>query len=187
MVPRPEKPPDRAWAGHAGAPFAGSRQRKAGTHGRKATGPRCVGFGAIARLSQWAMGARRSVRPGSLLRPLLGDAQADLGTPQRGHGLFHVLLVRSLLDNLSSADAGRFGAGHIDLVGMLGGLGGFFLPPMFAYTKTWSGFPSSTFFCIFILVAICGLWMHITIVRMLHDKSPELAGNIDRPLEEARP
>jgi NNP family nitrate/nitrite transporter-like MFS transporter len=32
------------------------------------------------------------------------------------------------------------------LVGMLGGLGGFFLPPMFAYTKAWTGFPSSTFF-----------------------------------------
>ncbi len=29
------------------------------------------------------------------------------------------------------------------LVGMLGGLGGFFLPPMFAYTKDWFGFPSS--------------------------------------------
>ena len=71
------------------------------------------------------------------------------------------------------------------LVGMLGGLGGFFLPPLFAYTKTWSGFPSSTFFCIFILVAICGLWMHITIVKMLHEKAPELAGSIDRPLEEA--
>lgn len=69
------------------------------------------------------------------------------------------------------------------LVGMLGGLGGFFLPPLFAYTKTWSGFPSSTFFCIFILVAICGIWMHLTIVKMLHDKSPELAGRIDTPLE----
>ena len=72
------------------------------------------------------------------------------------------------------------------LVGMLGGLGGFVLPPLFAATKTWSGFPSSTFFCIFILVAICAVWMHVTIVRMLHDKSPELAGTIDRPLEEAR-
>lgn len=69
------------------------------------------------------------------------------------------------------------------LVGMLGGLGGFFLPPLFAYTKTWSGFPSSTFFCIFILVAICAVWMHVTIVKMLHDKSPELAGRIDTPLE----
>ena len=71
------------------------------------------------------------------------------------------------------------------LVGMLGGLGGFFLPPMFAYTKTWSGFPSSTFFCIFVLVALCAVWMHITIVKMLHEKAPELAGSIDRPLEEA--
>ena len=68
---------------------------------------------------------------------------------------------------------------------MLGGLGGFFLPPLFAYTKTWSGFPTSTFFCIFILVAICGLWMHVTIVKMLHDKSPELAGTIELPLEES--
>ena len=37
------------------------------------------------------------------------------------------------------------------LVGMLGGLGGFFLPPLFAYTKAWSGFPSSTFFVLFLL------------------------------------
>ena len=37
------------------------------------------------------------------------------------------------------------------LVGMLGGLGGFFLPPLFAYTKVWSGFPSSTFFVLFVL------------------------------------
>lgn len=70
------------------------------------------------------------------------------------------------------------------LVGMLGGLGGFILPPLFAYTKAWSGFPSSTFFCIFILVAICAIWMHVTIVRMLDEKSPELAGSIERPLEE---
>jgi NNP family nitrate/nitrite transporter-like MFS transporter len=39
------------------------------------------------------------------------------------------------------------------LVGMFGGLGGFFLPPLFAYTKQWSGFPTSTFFVLFLLVA----------------------------------
>lgn len=36
------------------------------------------------------------------------------------------------------------------LVGMFGGLGGFVLPPLFAYTKQWSGFPqapSSSSFC----------------------------------------
>lgn len=67
------------------------------------------------------------------------------------------------------------------LVGMLGGLGGFFLPPLFAYTKAWSGFPSSTFFVLFVLTAVCLLWMHWTVVHMLHTGSPDLARHIERP------
>ena len=70
------------------------------------------------------------------------------------------------------------------LVGMLGGLGGFFLPPLFAYTKSWSGFPSSTFFVLFLLTAVCLIWMHLTIVRMLHDRSPHLADQFDQPHPE---
>ncbi|AKT51121.1 MFS transporter [Arsenicicoccus sp. oral taxon 190] len=65
------------------------------------------------------------------------------------------------------------------LVGMLGGLGGFFLPPLFSYSKAWSGFPSSTFFVLFVLTAICLAWMHLTIVRMLHQQSPHLAHQFD--------
>lgn len=71
------------------------------------------------------------------------------------------------------------------LVGMLGGLGGFFLPPLFAYTKEWSGFPTSTFFVIFLVTVVCAVWMHLSVVRMLDDKSPDLAGAIELPLEEA--
>ncbi len=65
------------------------------------------------------------------------------------------------------------------LVGMLGGLGGFILPPLFAYTKLWSGFPSSTFFVLFVLTVICAVWMHLTIVRMLHQQAPDLADHFD--------
>lgn len=65
------------------------------------------------------------------------------------------------------------------LVGMLGGLGGFILPPLFAYTKEWTGFPTSTFFVLFLLTAVCAIWMHWTIVRMLHAKAPELADHFD--------
>lgn len=65
------------------------------------------------------------------------------------------------------------------LVGMLGGLGGFILPPLFAYTKEWTGFPTSTFFVLFLLTAVCAIWMHFTIVRMLHAKAPELADHFD--------
>lgn len=67
------------------------------------------------------------------------------------------------------------------LVGMLGGLGGFFLPPLFAYAKAWTGFPTATFFVIFVLVAACAIWMHWTVVRMLHAESPELARALETP------
>ncbi len=67
------------------------------------------------------------------------------------------------------------------LVGMLGGLGGFFLPPLFAYTKVWSGFPTSTFFVLFLLTAACALWMHWTVVHMLQHESPELARHLESP------
>ncbi len=67
------------------------------------------------------------------------------------------------------------------LVGMLGGLGGFFLPPLFAYTKEWSGFPSSTFFVLFLLTVLCAVWMHWTVMDMLHREAPGLAGRIEHP------
>ena len=73
------------------------------------------------------------------------------------------------------------------LVGMLGGLGGFFLPPLFAYTKAWSGFPSSTFFVLFVLTLVCSVWMHWTVVHMLHSESPELAGRLESPHDDRRP
>ncbi|MDO3396494.1 nitrate/nitrite transporter [Nocardioides sp. SOB44] len=70
------------------------------------------------------------------------------------------------------------------LVGLLGGLGGFFLPPLFAYTKLWSGFPSSTFFVLFVLTLVCALWMHWTVVHMLHTQSPDLAGRLETPADD---
>jgi NNP family nitrate/nitrite transporter-like MFS transporter len=65
------------------------------------------------------------------------------------------------------------------LVGMLGGLGGFFLPPMFAYSKAWTGLPSSTFACLFVVTAICAVWMHLTVVHLLNHHSPQLANHFD--------
>lgn len=65
------------------------------------------------------------------------------------------------------------------LVGTLGGLGGFLLPPLFSYSKAWSGFPTSTFFVLFVLVAGCATWMHVTILAMHERHSPRLARDID--------
>jgi NNP family nitrate/nitrite transporter-like MFS transporter len=65
------------------------------------------------------------------------------------------------------------------LVGSLGALGGFFLPPLFAYTAAWSGMPQATFFVVFMVTLIAAIWMHFSVVSMLHKASPELKGKIE--------
>lgn len=65
------------------------------------------------------------------------------------------------------------------LVGMLGGLGGFFLPPLFAYSLALTGLPTSTFAILFVLTAVCAVWMHFTVWRMLHTNAPDLAGRLE--------
>lgn len=67
------------------------------------------------------------------------------------------------------------------LVGTLGALGGFFLPPMFAYLQAWTGMPQSTFFLLFVLTLVSAIWMHLTLWRMLRRRSPELTGQIEEP------
>lgn len=66
------------------------------------------------------------------------------------------------------------------LVGMLGALGGFFLPPLFVAATGWVGIPQATFMVLFVLTAVCAVWMHVTVVRMLHRASPELSGQIEQ-------
>jgi NNP family nitrate/nitrite transporter-like MFS transporter len=60
------------------------------------------------------------------------------------------------------------------LVGSLGALGGFFLPPLFAYASGWTGMPQATFFVVFLVTLIAAIWMHATVVSMLHMASPDL-------------
>jgi NNP family nitrate/nitrite transporter-like MFS transporter len=67
------------------------------------------------------------------------------------------------------------------LVGMLGALGGFFLPPLFAYTEALTGLPQMTFAVVFVLAAICLIWMHLTVLAMLNKAAPELKGRFDPP------
>lgn len=60
------------------------------------------------------------------------------------------------------------------LVGSLGALGGFFLPLLFAYVGQATGMPQSTFLVLFLVTFVAGVWMHVTVVQLLHRASPEL-------------
>ena len=65
------------------------------------------------------------------------------------------------------------------LVGTLGALGGFLLPPLFVSVRGWTGLPQSTFIVLFLLTLVATLWMHVVIVKMLHQASPTLKHKID--------
>ncbi len=57
------------------------------------------------------------------------------------------------------------------MVGLLGALGGFFLPLMFGYCKTWTGWIQIPFIILFIFTAASFLWMHIVIIGMKRSAS----------------
>jgi NNP family nitrate/nitrite transporter-like MFS transporter len=65
------------------------------------------------------------------------------------------------------------------LVGTLGALGGFLLPPLFVYVREWTGLPQSTFIVLFLLTFAATLWMHVAIMKMLNHASPQLRKHID--------
>lgn len=71
------------------------------------------------------------------------------------------------------------------LVGAVGGLGGFYLPLMFAEAQKWSGVPQSTFFVVFLFTATAFGWLHLTVVRLLRNASPQLAQTFEYPYEES--
>ena len=58
----------------------------------------------------------------------------------------------------------------VGLVGALAAIGGFIMPPLFAWLKAWSGQPQSMFWVLFALAAISLTWLHLTVLKMKHDE-----------------
>ena len=65
------------------------------------------------------------------------------------------------------------------MVGMLGALGGFFLPPLFALVYEWTWIPQTTFFVLFLITAVSFGWLHWTVVALLQHASPSLEHRVD--------
>jgi NNP family nitrate/nitrite transporter-like MFS transporter len=59
------------------------------------------------------------------------------------------------------------------MVGVLGGLGGFFCPIVFGYLLEYTGLWTSCWMFMFILSLVCLLWLHLTAQKMMREKHPE--------------
>lgn len=60
------------------------------------------------------------------------------------------------------------------LVGLLGALGGFFLPPLFAYAYKGTGIPQTTFAILFLITLVSFAWLHWVVYRIMRQATPHL-------------
>ena len=67
------------------------------------------------------------------------------------------------------------------MVGVLGGLGGFICPIIFGYLLEWTGLWTSCWMFMVAISAICLIWMHSVIRRMIESHSPLLSHAIEDP------
>lgn len=62
------------------------------------------------------------------------------------------------------------------LVGLLGALGGFFLPLLFAWAQETTRIPQTTFLVLLLVTVGSFLWLHLVVMRILQAATPHLAG-----------
>lgn len=67
------------------------------------------------------------------------------------------------------------------MVGMIGGLGGFVGPILFGYLLHLTGLWTSSWLFICLLSALCLVWMHAVITRMMKKGAPHLADKFEIP------
>ncbi len=66
------------------------------------------------------------------------------------------------------------------MVGVLGGLGGFFSPIIFGYLLDGTGLWTSSWMFMLLLSAVCLLWMHAVVQKMMRGKHPELMKKMEK-------
>jgi len=72
-------------------------------------------------------------------------------------------------------DVGAMGG----LVGLLGALGGFFLPPLFAYAYKITGIPQTTFAILFLITLISFAWLHWVVYQLMRQATPHLQNQFE--------
>lgn len=73
------------------------------------------------------------------------------------------------------------------MVGVLGGLGGFFCPIIFGYLLEGTGLWTSAWMFMFFISAICLVWMHRVIQKMMHRKHPDTMRHIENKANRPTP
>lgn len=118
--------------------------------------------------------------PSSVLRMDVGAFTALLFAVGVGMGIGKASVYK-YIPNYFPKDVGAVGG----LVGMLGALGGFVLPPVFGWLGRATGSPQAAFYALLALTVGSLAWLHIAVMRI---KTVEHGtGRVDSPRVEAPP
>ncbi len=85
--------------------------------------------------------------------------------------------VYKYIPNYFPQDVGAVGG----LVGLLGALGGFFLPPLFGMLGRWSGAPQMAFLSLLVLTAGSLAWLHLAVVQIRRSARRPAASALPSP------
>ena len=66
------------------------------------------------------------------------------------------------------------------MVGVLGGLGGFFCPIIFGYLLEWTGLWTSCWMFMFFVSVGCLIWMHHVVKKIIREEDPGLARQLEK-------
>ena len=66
------------------------------------------------------------------------------------------------------------------VVGVLGGLGGFVCPILFGYMLQGTGIWTTNWMFFFVLIAVCLLWMHLVVRKLMLARAPDLMRDIEQ-------
>jgi NNP family nitrate/nitrite transporter-like MFS transporter len=150
-------------------------------------------------LTQAALMTTPFILASSLLRPYGGVLSDKFGPRKVTYGVFIAALVCALLlcipsnlwvfsamvlaigiaQGLGKASTVKYIPDYypkdvgvvVGLVGALAAIGGFFMPPLFAYLKEWSGQPQSMFWVLAALAGISLIWLHVVVLGMKREES----------------
>lgn len=150
--------------------FPASLLRPVGGYLSDRVGPRGITYGVFIAMTivlvVLSMPSRLPLWPFTVLMFALGCAMG-IGKAS----------VYKYIPNYFPEDVGAAGG----VVGALGALGGFILPPAFGILGRWSGIPQLAFSALLVLTAWSLMWLHFTVVRArnmaaLKEVSRELRG-----------
>jgi NNP family nitrate/nitrite transporter-like MFS transporter len=124
-------------------------------------GPRVVMYGVFATMlaALTVLAVPRIVSAGAQLPPNLFAALMCIVGCGMGIGKASVF---KYIPNYFPRDVGAVGG----MVGLLGALGGFILPPVFGWLGRWTGVPEMAFAALLTLTATSLVWLHLTVIQL---------------------